>query len=558
MNKTWLLGTFSTVLALSPMTNAADLSDKSQLTIIPNHNASLIRNFNPFSVSRMHTARDFIFEPLVIFNELKGNVPEFRLATNYELSEDLLSVRFDLREDVLWSDGEVFSADDVLYTFELIGKYPAFDDRGVSSNIKSIEKINDHQIRFHLNEVNTNAPYELVQVPVVPKHQWMSESDPLTFLNPNPIGTGPFTELPQFTATLFVQCQNPHYWDSKNLDVDCLRVPQMNHNDQVLGELMNSRIDWAGSFVPDIDQTYLKASSEHGYWYPPAGTQAFMFNYKSKDTVKHEVMNDVNFRRAFSMALNRQVLIDVANYGNGVVNDFASGLGYAFEAWSNEETHKQYQPYMTYSPDVARKLLKESGYKDTNGDGFVESQSGVPFELAIQSPQGWTDFNNTVMLAVEQLNEIGIKVRARTPDFSVYNQAMANAEYDVAYTNYFHGATPHRYWDSGYHSRLQASEGMPRFAMHHWQSDELDSLLDGFYETADSTEQRSIAHQIQAHIAENQITVPVLSGPNFYQYNTKRFTGWWNAENPKGRPMIWEGTPERLLHVLDLKPRSGS
>ncbi|MCK6265710.1 ABC transporter substrate-binding protein [Vibrio sp. ZSDE26] len=556
MNTSLILSAITTALLFSPTVNSAELSGKSQLTIIPNHNASLIRNFNPFSVSRMHTARDFIFEPLVVFNELKGNIPEFRLATGFTLSEDLLKVTFDLREGIKWSDGEAFNADDVIYTFDLIRQNPSFDDRGVSANIKSIEKINEHQVRFTLNEVNTNIPYELVQVPVVPKHQWSKVEDPVTYLNPNPVGTGPFTELPRFTSTLFVQCRNPHYWDSENLDVDCLRVPQMNHNDQVLGELMNSRIDWAGSFVPDIDQTYMQASTEHGYWYPPAGTQAFMFNYKSKDESKHEVMNDLNFRRAFSMALDRQVLIDVANYGNGVVNDFASGLGYAFEAWSDKETHKQYQPFMTYSPEDARQLLKESGYKDTNGDGFVESPSGASFELSIQSPQGWTDFNNTVMLAVEQLNEVGIKVRARTPDFSIYNQSMSNADYDVAYTNYFHGATPHRYWDSAYHSRLQASDGMPRFAMHHWKSAELDDLLDGFYQTADGDEQKRIATQIQKLIAKNQVTVPVLSGPNFYQYNTKRFTGWWNAENPKGRPMIWEGTPERLLHVLDLKPKS--
>ena len=96
---------------------AADITGMSKLTIIPNHNASLIRNFNPYAVSRLHTARDFIFEPLVIFNELKGNVPEYRLATGYELSEDLLSITFDLREGVKWSDGETFNADDVVFTF---------------------------------------------------------------------------------------------------------------------------------------------------------------------------------------------------------------------------------------------------------------------------------------------------------------------------------------------------------------------------------------------------------------------------------------------------------
>ncbi|ROV60504.1 ABC transporter substrate-binding protein [Vibrio ponticus] len=557
MKTTLLSAVIASALTLSAHTAvAADVDNMSQVTIIPNHNASLIRNFNPYAVSRLHTARDFIFEPLVIFNELKGNTPNFRLATNYEMSNDLLSITFDLREGVKWSDGETFDADDVIFTFNLVEKHPNIDDRGINSKLKSVEKLGPYKVRFHLNEVNTNISYEIVQVPIVPEHQWKTVEDPAAFMNPNPVGTGPFTELPQFTSTLFLQCRNPNYWDNAELDVDCLRIPQMNHNDQVLGELINSRIDWAGSFVPDIDATFLGASKDHGYWFPPAGTQAFVFNYASKDKVKHEVLTDVDFRRAFSMALDRQTLIDIANYGNAVLNDFASGLGYAFETWSDKEVHEKYKPFMTYSPDNAKALLAKAGYKDTNGDGFVESPSGQPFELAIQSPQGWTDFNNTVMLAVEQLAEVGINAKARTPDFSIYNNGMISADYDIAYTNYFHGPTPHKYWDSGYHSRLQASEGMPRFAMHHWKNAELDKLLDSFYKTADDQEQLKIAHKIQKIIAENQVTVPVLSGPNFYQYNTKRFTGWWTKDNPKGRPMIWEGTPERLLHVLDLKPRS--
>lgn len=557
MKTNLLSAVIASALTLSAHTAvAADVDNMSQVTIIPNHNASLIRNFNPYAVSRLHTARDFIFEPLVIFNELKGNTPNFRLATNYEMSNDLLSITFDLREGVKWSDGETFDADDVIFTFNLVEKHPNIDDRGINSKLKSVEKLGPYKVRFHLNEVNTNISYEIVQVPIVPEHQWNTVEDPAAFMNPNPVGTGPFTELPQFTSTLFLQCRNPNYWDNAELDVDCLRVPQMNHNDQVLGELINSRIDWAGSFVPDIDATFLDVSKDHGYWFPPAGTQAFVFNYASKDKVKHEVLTDIDFRRAFSMALDRQTLIDIANYGNAVLNDFASGLGYAFETWSDKEVHEKYKPFMTYSPDNAKALLAKAGYKDINGDGFVESPSGQPFELAIQSPQGWTDFNNTVMLAVEQLAEVGIHAKARTPDFSIYNNGMLSADYDIAYTNYFHGPTPHKYWDSGYHSRLQASEGMPRFAMHHWKNAELDKLLDSFYKTADSQEQLKIAHKIQNIIAENQVTVPVLSGPNFYQYNTKRFTGWWTKENPKGRPMIWEGTPERLLHVLDLKPRS--
>ncbi len=66
---------------------AQSVDEMSQLTIIPNHNATLIRNFNPYLPGRLHTARDFIYEQLVIFNELKANRPEFRLATDYYFSD---------------------------------------------------------------------------------------------------------------------------------------------------------------------------------------------------------------------------------------------------------------------------------------------------------------------------------------------------------------------------------------------------------------------------------------------------------------------------------------
>lgn len=531
-----------------------NLDQLSQLTIIPNHNATLTRNFNPYLPSRLHTARDFIYEQLVIFNELKGNIPQYRLATDYYFSDDLKRITFEIRDGVKWSDGKNFSAKDIAFTFDNLKTHPALDDRGVNNLIEKVEVKDNNKVIFHLSEINTNAAYEISLIPVVPKHIWEKIPDPTTFTNLNPVGTGPFTEIPRFTPSLFLQCRNPYYWDNEELNVDCLRVPQFNHNDQVLASLIDSQIDWAGSFVPDIDSTFISASKNHGYWYTPAGTQSFVFNFKNTDPVKQEALNNVDFRRAFSMALDRQSIIDIAYYANGTINDFASGLGYAFEAWSNPKTHNKYRPYMSFNIDSAKALLKKSGFIDIDGDGFVETPSGKELTLDIQSPGGWTDFNNVVMLAAEQLANAGIRVKPRTPDFAVYNHSMLKAGYDIAFTNYFHGATPHKYWSSGYHSKLQKGESVPRFAMHFWNDQNLDKLLDDFYKTDKREKQIKIAHEIQGLIAENQVTVPIISGSNFYQYNNKRFTGWWNEKNPKGRPMPWEGTPERLLHVLDLKP----
>lgn len=526
---------------------------KSEITIVPDFYPTLIRNFNPFIATNLKTTTDFIYEPLAVFNEMKGNTPVFRLATGFDMAKDLKSVTFDIREGVKWSDGEKYTADDVVYTFNLVLKNQALDQTGAAKVVKSVKKINDYKVEFQLVEPNSNAPYDIVKVPVVPQHVWSKVETPESFMNENPVGNGPFTVVETFTPTLYVQCTSETYWDAENLNVDCIRMPQIANNDQFLNKVINSEIDWSSSFIPDIDKTYASKSADHKYWMTPVGTQSFIVNFKNKDAAKAEALGNVDFRRAFSMAIDRETIIDIAFYGAGIQNDFASGLGYAFESWSDEAVHNKYKKFNTYNVEGAKALLAKAGFKDIDNDGFVETPSGKSFVLEVQSPNGWSDFNNTVQLAVEQLEEIGVEAKARTPDFAVYNKAMQDANFDVAFTNYFHGSDPYTYWDSGYNSKFQTAAS-PRFAMHHYKNEKLDTLLGSFYKTADKAEQVKIANQIQAIIAEDQVTIPVMSGLQSYQYNTANFTGWWNEANPKGRPMIWAGIPERLLQILDLKP----
>ncbi len=543
-------------LVLAALTAPQALAEqRHELTIVADFYPTMIRNFNPYLSTNLRTTTDFIYEPLVVFNQMHGNKPVMRLAENYYLSEDLMQVTFEIREGVKWSDGKPFSAEDVVYSFDLIREKPELDPKGMDRWIKSVRQ-DGNKVIFDLTEVNTNVPYEISTIPIVPKHIWKDIEKPELFTNENPVGSGPFTEIDTFTPQLYVQCRNPNYWDNDNLEVDCLRVPQIANNDQLLSKIIKSELDWTGAFIPDIDITYAARSPHHKYWYPAASPQAFVLNFKSPHPGNNEAINNIDFRRAFSMSIDRQKIINIAFYGNGVVNDYASGLGKVFEFWADPEIYNKHKGYNTYSVVNAKAMLKDAGFVDVDGDGFVETPTGKKIELELQSPTGWTDFNNAVQLGVEQLQAVGIKAKARTADFAVYNQAMLSGTYDVAYTNYFNGADPYRYWSTGYHSRFQEGESMPRYAMHFFKNAELDRLLDTFYKTDKQDEQKLIAHQIQKIIAENQVTVPVMSGVDVYQFNESRFTGWWNEGNPKGRPSSWAGVPERLLHVLDLKPRA--
>ncbi len=93
-----------------------------------------------------------------------------------------------------------------------------------------------------------------------------------------------------------------------------------------------------------------------------------------------------------------------------------------------------------------------------------------------------------------------------------------------------------------------------RFAAHHHVDTKLDELIDSFTQTADKALQLAIMHDIQERIAANQTTIPTMSTNYNYQYNTERYTGWFNEQNPGGMPAVWPDTPERLLHILSLKP----
>ena len=92
-----MLGT----LMLGAAGTAMAAENKTVLTLVAQQETAWVKNFNPFlQAGLLHTTRHFIYEPLVIFNDMQGGKPVYRLATNYAFSDDLKSVTFDLREGV--------------------------------------------------------------------------------------------------------------------------------------------------------------------------------------------------------------------------------------------------------------------------------------------------------------------------------------------------------------------------------------------------------------------------------------------------------------------------
>ncbi|PSW13890.1 ABC transporter substrate-binding protein [Photobacterium sanctipauli] len=524
------------------------------LTVVPEYKDKVTANFNPFSKSSMPTTHEFIFEPLIVFNTLQNNKPAYRLATSYHLDSDLKGISFTLREGVEWSDGKTFTADDVFFSFSIAQKYPELDSHGINQWVEYVEKRSDYEIYFKLKKPNALVANTLVLLPIVPEHQWKNVTDFAEFANPNPVGTGPFTVITALDENGYTQCANPNYWQAEARHVDCLRYPKVTNNDDFISRISTGEFDWTGSFIPDIERHYASYSPDYKYWLPPTSTINMMFNFKANDPEVRDVFHRVEFRRAVSMSLQRQLLIDIAAFGQGEPSTFASGMSQRFSSWADPVVTEKYLPYMTYNANLARDWLDVLNVTDKNGDGWRQLPSGKPLHLTLLTPNGWSDFNTTALLISEMMEQIGIQVTPVQLDFNPFVERLTLGDYDLALTNYPQGPTPFKYFDSAFNSTYQSPQ-YPRYAMHFYQNPRVDELLTQFPIASSALQRLAIIRELNQIIASEQVTVPLYNTVQFYQYNTTRFEGWFSESNPVASPLVWPQAPERLLHVLSLKPK---
>lgn len=399
-------------VALLGGTSQIAQAEQAVLSIFIEEESNWVRNFNPFNrTSYRQSTMDFIYEPLVIFNKMQENKPYFRLATGMALADDLKSVTFDLRQGVKWSDGQPFTAEDVKFSFDLVKKHTALDFNSIWSVIDSVEITSPTQVKFTFKEPTALGPEKIVETPLVPQHVWKDIADPVTYLNETPVGTGPMTEVTRFTPQVYEQCRNPNYWDAETLKVDCLRFPQIANNDQALAAATAGQLDWFASFLPDIDKTYVAADPEHNkYWFPPGSLVAVVMNFESPKPANRRAFNDVNFRRAVSMAMDRDAMVNVAGYGYPTLNDDPSTFGKRFESWANPEARAKYGQYTQFDIEGAKALLDKAGYVDKDGDGLRDTPDGQKLSFDLIVPSGWTDWISTAQIGIEGLNQIGLDV----------------------------------------------------------------------------------------------------------------------------------------------------
>lgn len=502
------------------------------LTVVPSPYGSFTRNFNPYSSSVNSGTQGMIYETLLYFNREKAGSVQPWLASAYNWSSDGKTLTFTMRNGVKWSDGQPLTSADVVFTLNYLHQNPGIDTFSLWSVISSVSAPDPHTVTVNFSTTAfTYLWYLAGQTYILPQHLWSSVTDPVTYTDPNPVGTGPFT-LKSFDPQLYVFAKNPSYWQPGKPYIDTVRYPAYTSNTSADLLLSQASVDWTGVFSPNLEKTFVQRDPTHDkYWFPPSN-DVMLYTNDAKAP-----FNNVAVRQAISDAIDRTQLSKVGEDGYEQV---ASPTALVLP---NEQPFLAPQYASTqFTVDTAKaeQLLQGAGY--TKGsDGIYQDSSGHKLAFNLNVVTGWTDWVTDCQIMADELKKIGIQVTVNAVSYGAYIAALNNGQFDMAISWTSPGPTPFYLLYNMLDSKLSAPIGQKAISnWERWMDPTTDSLLQQYANTNDKTAQDQAIYGLQKIMVEQLPAIPLVYGATWYEYNTSQFTGFPDANNPYAGPAPWQ------------------
>ncbi len=521
------------------------------LVVSQEQTSSWVRNFNPLSpaaAARWPTLAG-VYEPLYVFNSVKSvQVPW--LATGFAWREGNRVLRVTTRDSVRWSDGRPFSARDVAFTFDLLRRFRALDRRGVWGFLDDVRLVDGRTVDFHFTRVYIPGFDDVVAQPIVPEHAWKDVADPVTYANPTPVATGPFTEVLTFRDQVYELGRNPYYWQPGKPAVRALRFPAYPSNDRANLALVYDEVEWAGNFIPSIDRVFVARSpATHGYWFPLTAGVVYLYL-----NTQRPPFDDVRVRKALSMAIDRRLMVDVASFRYTHPAD-ATGMSESYAAW-HDSAAAAAGDWVRLDLPRANALLDSAGL--TRGaDGIRRLVDGTPLRYELLCVSGWSDWVRASQIIARDLRKVGVDATVRTYDFGAWFQRVQEGDFEMTMGWSIEGPLPYHL----YRWLMSATTLKPRGQVsagnfHRYASVAADSVLARCERAADPAEQRRLSVELQRIFVAEAPAIPLYPNPSWAEFNTSRITGFPTAKDPYADPSPNKFERGEVLLVLTaLRPR---
>ncbi len=503
-------------------------------------------SFNPLRTGYATGTLGLLYETLFRYDPLKGTFKPW-LATDGKWVGKSYVVT--LRKGVTWNDGKPLTAADVKFTFET-GKLDGSQNGTMwKTGLQSITT-KGNVVRFNFKGVPNYQDWDtnMYQIPIVPKHIWSSYSaTQITTGNTDDtdkqVGTGPFTYGAGKGSEQTLQWNRRNgWWATKafGLKMPMQYLVDINNgsNTSTMQNFLQDNIDLSNNFFPGIDK---QVGGKVGTYYPKA---PFMLSANTAWMVTnttHKPLNDRAFRRAIAMSIDiDQIVKD--DYGNIVKKANPTGLLPNLNQFIDAAQVKKLG--FKHSVAGAKALLAANGYKDGNGDGYVENKDGSSINLQLAVPNGWSDWMTAIQIIAANAKEAGIKITPAFPTQAQRDSDRNSGGYDLQiYNEKPISNTPYTYYDLLFHLPIvdQQFANFSRFT----GAGATPWALTLKMNKLKSTDPRfkKINSQIQKYILEDLPAIPLWYNGAWAQWNTTYWTNFPSSavKARQSVPVMWNG-----------------
>lgn len=392
------------------------------------------------------------------------------LARGYEFNDDFTVLTIYLREGLKWSDGDPFDAEDLMSWWHDVTMHPAFNpDQVPPSNwapggeAMDVVKVDDYTVEYHfaapypmaLNVITSwNGMPGRLFLPSHKIHELHIDYNPDANAAAAALGYGSWQEavngfanlmwpgsdpeglLPTLgmwrqsavTSTEVVFERNPYYWavdpEGNQLPyIDRVRAEIVPDNEVYSVNVIQGKYDFGK--VPADKIELIKASEADGGYTIKLWTgdvvsnPAYAFNQNHKDPVLREIFQDVRFRQAMSVAINRDEINDLVFDGYGTPTQATVNRSASFydPAWG--------EAFAQYDPALANQLLDEMGLDRRSNDGWRLRPDGRVLEFVINANDRATE------LVRDYWRAVGVKAELNAIDVNLYWTRAAAGELDL-------------------------------------------------------------------------------------------------------------------------------
>lgn len=507
-----------------------------------------------------------MIESVYYLNYQTGEMIPWLAAGSPEWNEDYTEVVIPLREGITWSDGEAFTADDIVFTINMLKENPtlSFADRVV--DVTDVEAVDDLTVQIKLEEpdprfvVNAFGVRIWGAVRIVPEHIW-SEQDPNTFSNFDleqgwPVWTGPY-KLVKASATEFVFDRRDDWWGAVT-GFQELPTPERvifveaGPDERKAAALTANEVDGQPSLRIDTfidvraqnsDAVGWKTEEPHAWIDPCPGMLGFNARIAPWD--------DPEMRWAIAYAIPNQRIGDAQTGGFGQVSHYNFPDYPAIQAWldENQDLIDEYNSAV-HEPDRAKEIFESKGYV-MGSDGYYE-KDGETLSVDILFK---TEEPILPAILVAAFQEVGIDAAPRALAGAAYFDARDTADYEIETHHVACGSVVEPYDELQLlHSRWIKPVG-ERHSNNHWgwSNEEYDQIVEEMQTLEPGADRQ---HELFRRALEIRLQeLPIISltqQQRVVPYSTRYWTNWPTEENDYHHPPNW--WQNFMMLLMEIEP----